>query len=324
MAQPTQAELDSILNTDITYRYQMLSRMKADCEYALKAGSMRHLWAENDPEKQIACMRAIWESFPDDAKPEWIGKEEIDQLAVQMGVAVRGVVFPVGEEPRTVYIDLNNSLEQMQMAVQGHIENVNVLRDEGIDLWVNDEGMFTGEPNRALFTTESMAKVGYISQFSQPGAPMDAAKENDLHSVLFGNVVALGFDEANGEIASLTDEQASFSIKQLGDKDSGRNAIDTLNVMRSFGENQTPTRSDVEAIAAVNREFADYAVEDAEGFSTPMSEHPELLEDFEQDLEDNEDFGYDLSSMASDTRDAASHESDSRDMQDLGLGDDAR
>ena len=59
MAQPTQAELDSILNTDITYRYQMLSRMKADCEYALKAGSMRHLWAENDPEKQIACMRAI-------------------------------------------------------------------------------------------------------------------------------------------------------------------------------------------------------------------------------------------------------------------------
>ena len=302
----------------------MLSRMKADCEYALKAGSMRHLWAENDPEKQIACMRAIWESFPDDAKPEWIGKEEIDQLAVQMGVAVRGVVFPVGEEPRTVYIDLNNSLEQMQMAVQGHIENVNVLRDEGIDLWVNDEGMFTGEPNRALFTTESMAKVGYISQFSQPGAPMDAAKENDLHSVLFGNVVALGFDEANGEIASLTDEQASFAINQLGDKDSGRNAIDTLNVMRSFGENQTPTRSDVEAIAAVNREFADYAVEDAEGFSTPMSEHPELLEDFEQDLEDNEDFGYDLSSMASDTRDAASHESDSRDMQDLGLGDDAR
>ena len=86
MAQPAQAELDSILNTDITYRYQMLSRMKADCEYALKAGSMRHLWAENDPEKQIACMRAIWESFPDDAKPEWIGKEEIDQLAVQMGV----------------------------------------------------------------------------------------------------------------------------------------------------------------------------------------------------------------------------------------------
>lgn len=134
----------------------------------------------------------------------------------------------------------------------------------------------------------------------------------------------MGFDEANGEIASLTDEQASFAINQLGDKDSGRNAIDTLNVMRSFGENQTPTRSDVEAIATVNREFADYAVEDAEGFSTPMSEHPELLEDFEQDLEDNEDFGYDLSSMASDTRDAASHESDSRDMQDLGLGDDAR
>lgn len=98
---------------------------------------------------------------------------------------------------------------------------------------------------------------------------MEAAKENDLYSVLYGNVVALGFDESNGEIASLTDEQAAFAIEQLGDKDSARNAIDTLNVMRSFGENQAPTRSDVEAIAAVNREFADYAVDDAEGFSTP-------------------------------------------------------
>lgn len=241
-----------------------------------------------------------------------------------MGVAARGIVFPVGEEPRTVRIDLSNSLEQMQMAVQGLIENVNVLRSEGIDLWVNDEGMFTEEPNRALFTTRGMAEAGCISQFSQPGGPMEAAKENDLYSVLYGNVVALGFDESNGEIASLTDEQAAFAIEQLGDKDSARNAIDTLNVMRSFGENQAPTRSDVEAIAAVNREFADYAVDDAEGFSTPMGEHPELMEDFDEELEEDEGFGYDLSSMASDTRDAASHENDSRDMRDFGLGDDAR
>ena len=309
MAQPTQAELDSILNTDEDYRYQLLGRMVEDCKYCLKAGSMRHLWAENDPEKQIAYMRALWESFPDDAKPR-TSLEQIDDYAVQMGVAARGVVFPVGEEPRSVAIYLDNSLEQMQMAVEGHVENVSVLRNEGIDLWVNGEGLFTEEPNRALFATPEMADAGYIGQFQSDGE-MRSVKPGELYTVLFGNVMAIGFDESNGEIASLTDEQVDHAIKLLGDKNSGRDAVDTVKVMRSLGEGQIPTRSDVEAIGAVNREFEGYAVDDAEGFSTPMSEHPELLEDFDQEIDD-EGFGYDLSSMAGDVRDAVGHGSDDK------------
>ncbi len=86
MAKPTETELNEVLNTDAGFRYTLLSRMQDDCAYALHANSNKHLWASGDPEKQIAYMKALHESFPDDAKPDWITEKDIEQYAVQMGV----------------------------------------------------------------------------------------------------------------------------------------------------------------------------------------------------------------------------------------------
>ncbi len=93
MAKPTEAELSEVLNTDAGFRYRLLDRMQSDCEYALMAGSNKHLWADGDPEKQIAYMRALYESFPDNEKPEWIDAEKINQYAMQIG----GEVLAPGE-----------------------------------------------------------------------------------------------------------------------------------------------------------------------------------------------------------------------------------
>lgn len=70
---------------DETFRYQMLSRMEADCKYYLGNGGRhpKHLWADNEKD-QIACMKALWHSFPEEGKPEWLTLEQIQDYEKQL------------------------------------------------------------------------------------------------------------------------------------------------------------------------------------------------------------------------------------------------
>lgn len=76
---------DSILKHSDEFKYQLLSRMQTDCNYFLGAGNRaeKFLWAGNVPE-QIAYMRAIYNSFPDYKKPEWISLADIDEYEKKM------------------------------------------------------------------------------------------------------------------------------------------------------------------------------------------------------------------------------------------------
>lgn len=50
----------------------------------------------------------------------------------------------------------------------------------GVDLWVNDEGLFNGsKPNRAIYATKHMEEVGYLDQLTF-GHPV---KEGELYSL---------------------------------------------------------------------------------------------------------------------------------------------
>lgn len=71
-------EINEILNHDAEFRYQLLDRMKMDCNYYLGNGNRhdKYLWAGNVTE-QIQYMKDLWKSFPDDAKPEWLTWEQI-------------------------------------------------------------------------------------------------------------------------------------------------------------------------------------------------------------------------------------------------------
>lgn len=66
-------------------RYMFLGRMQADCKYFLSGGNYynKFLWA-NSPEKQIEYMKWLYNSFPDDKKPQWISMEEIEDYERQM------------------------------------------------------------------------------------------------------------------------------------------------------------------------------------------------------------------------------------------------
>lgn len=76
---------EDILNADEKFRYMLLSRMKGDCEYYLGYGnrSKRALWAEDEAE-QIKVMKALWNRFDDDGKPEWLTWEDIMEYEGEM------------------------------------------------------------------------------------------------------------------------------------------------------------------------------------------------------------------------------------------------
>jgi hypothetical protein len=69
------------------FRYMMLDRLRQDCDYYLriKAGSPYILWA-GDERAQIENMKAIWNTFPAEDKPEWLTWEDIENFAKRMGV----------------------------------------------------------------------------------------------------------------------------------------------------------------------------------------------------------------------------------------------
>lgn len=68
--------IEWILTHDEKFRYQLLDRMREDCEYYLDYGGRhpKYLWAQEERE-HISYMKQIWQSFSE--KPEWLSWDEI-------------------------------------------------------------------------------------------------------------------------------------------------------------------------------------------------------------------------------------------------------
>lgn len=73
---------------DLKFRYMLLDRLRQDCDYYLKnKGSANCLWA-NTEQEQIHTMIDIWNSFPEEGKPEWLTMEQIKEFAKKMQVDI--------------------------------------------------------------------------------------------------------------------------------------------------------------------------------------------------------------------------------------------
>lgn len=70
--------IKEILQKDASFRYMLLDRMGQDCRYYLGNGGRceKYLWAGSVSE-QIEYMKAIYNSFPEGEKPDWMTMEEI-------------------------------------------------------------------------------------------------------------------------------------------------------------------------------------------------------------------------------------------------------
>lgn len=111
-----------------------------------------------------------------------------------------------------------HGLVDLQSLVGGYIEPFSVYEDRGWTIYVNDDGMYSCEPNRAVFADKGLADAGYLSQFSDFIEPV---KEDELYCILFGDIVVIGHDPMTGDDKSLTPEQmdeikAMFSTPSMG------------------------------------------------------------------------------------------------------------
>ena len=70
---------------DDRFRYMLLDRLRNDCDYFLGNRQIygNHLWAGNVAD-QIGYMKALWNSFPEDGKPEWLTMEQILKYEKEM------------------------------------------------------------------------------------------------------------------------------------------------------------------------------------------------------------------------------------------------
>ena len=77
--------IEDVLKKDDEFRYQLLGRLKSDCDYYLGNGNRndKYLWAGNVKD-QIQTMKDLYNSFSDDMKPEWISLEDIDNYEKEM------------------------------------------------------------------------------------------------------------------------------------------------------------------------------------------------------------------------------------------------
>lgn len=68
------------------FRYMMLDRMRQDCDYCIRInGDGNCLWA-GDKKSQIENMKALWNTFSEEDKPEWLTMDQIEEFARKIGV----------------------------------------------------------------------------------------------------------------------------------------------------------------------------------------------------------------------------------------------
>lgn len=76
--------VEDILLKDDRTKYQLLGRLKSDCEYCIQNSFISgHLWGITVQE-HIKFMKAIWKSFPKEGKPTWLGYRAICSYEKQM------------------------------------------------------------------------------------------------------------------------------------------------------------------------------------------------------------------------------------------------
>lgn len=83
---------------------------------------------------------------------------------------MKGMLIPTNGNPVEIDIEVDeagSTLHDLQRLVGGNIEPFDVIFGEGISLYVNEEGLFTCPPNRAVYATKGMEEAGYLSMIRE-------------------------------------------------------------------------------------------------------------------------------------------------------------
>lgn len=216
---------------DYSFEYQLLDRLRSDCEYFLGAGS-RHekcLWAGTVSE-QIAKMRELYNLLPE--KPEWLTEEKIDSYAQQMKPQYQVVVyhhFENGFDERLEYQTPQEAEKVAQSYVDGTMEEswVDPDPDDGFkydgagvyDLqekrWVHVIGDFPIESS----LEEKREKQQHTETEALPKISMKLEPPYKVGNTVYLDDTVFLIDEIRDREVSLRDPKLDFPIFRVESKE---------------------------------------------------------------------------------------------------------
>ena len=139
---------------------------------------------------------------------------------------MKALLIPVGEAPREVEVI---GLADLQALVGGCIEPAGWVFEDSPTLYVNDEGKANGMlPNRAVYVTAEEA-----GSRKWDGGVWE---EGEVFDILYGPIVAIGFNPATGEDRDITPEEADRVRERFSGSVEADNsgAIEYLNIVGSI------------------------------------------------------------------------------------------
>lgn len=190
---------------DYSFEYQLLDRLRIDCNYFLGAGSRseKHLWA-GSVHDQIAKMRELYDLLPE--KPEWLTPDDINKYAQRMAPQYQVVVYHNSENglnEKREYQTLAAAEHAAQKYLDGTMDGENGFAYEGAGVydlqarrWVKTLGTFPAgqdvnqavPPSRDVHADlEDIARLhdGYTQRVENGGSlsPAEAADMDDLEDI---------------------------------------------------------------------------------------------------------------------------------------------
>ena len=201
------AAIDELVKQPNKFKYQMLDRLKSDCEYFLGNGNRneKDLWADS-VEEQIAIMKALWNSLEE--KPEWLSMEDIENYEKEMADTTKGP-----EARKTVEDQLERNYNKVTKTGIEESEDTEYLYTNNIDKYRNKNvivkaDLFLDDIALDDFKEEAAQNNVKILDISEPNenSVMDATFEGNIEDIAH----LYGF-KSSDEMAKMTDIEVKLA-----------------------------------------------------------------------------------------------------------------
>lgn len=195
-----ESSIEDLLKEPKDFKYQLLDRLKQDCEYYLGNGNRnaKYLWSKNE-KQQIEDMKALYNSFKDDEKPEWLTMEDINNYAKEMGVN------NINESDESF-----SGIEfEKKIPHNMRFKEYNIL-DNSLDLYWVTQQVFNMEDlkqfQKAFKNTPFVKAYVTVRDFSEYN-PKEIETKNVFAIVTKNSIDATGYKEACEKRGWLEDEE---------------------------------------------------------------------------------------------------------------------
>lgn len=195
-----ESSIEDLLKEPKDFKYQLLDRLKQDCEYYLGNGNKnaKYLWSKNE-KQQIEDMKALYNSFKDDEKPEWLTMENINNYAKEMGV----------NNINESYESFSGIEFEKKIPHNMRFKEYNIL-DNSLDLYWVTQQVFNMEDlkqfQKAFKNTPFVKAYVTVRDFSEYN-PKEIETKNIFAIVTKNSIDATGYKEACEKRGWLEDEE---------------------------------------------------------------------------------------------------------------------